>query len=602
MRYEDKIVEEVQRASDIVEIVSQVLPIKRTGRHFKGLCPFHQEKTPSFIVNAEKQIFHCFGCQAGGDIFSFLMRYENLSFPEALRRLAERAHIRLPEPSRRNPSEGPSEKEKLYEINQLAQDFYHARFCHPQEGKAAREYWQKRGFDEKLAAEFKIGWAPAEWRQLYDFLSKKGFPEALLLKSGLVHRSPKGPFYDAFRGRLLFPIHNLQGKAVAFGGRLIDNSEGPKYLNSPETPVFHKRQELFGLYLAKKFIDRNLPQIFIVEGYLDFLRLYEKGFHTTVATLGTALTPDHVQILKRFADEAVVIYDGDQAGEMASLRGLEVFLEGGMNVKVVRMPKGYDPDDFLKKESAEAFKKLIQEARDFFDYELEILSSRYDSSQSLGLVKITNEVLETFTKVKNPVLLDRYLKRLAGVLGVEELSLRTEFSKLQKKSTAASRTPGALPKSQPKTDFLFQDEVLLLSLMMEDIEIRDGALRELTESDFKDSKFSGLFKMLSSLHAQNSSLSWSQLLNRLEDEGMKERLIACISLEWTPEKKSKAFKDCLSRIKNRQLEKRLEELRRLVAKAEHEKDLAGVDRLASEYRDLLARIRQDKDRALDSPK
>ncbi|MBI3312955.1 MAG: DNA primase [Candidatus Omnitrophica bacterium] len=586
MRYEDKVVEEVQRANDIVEIISQFLPLKRTGRHFKANCPFHQEKTPSFIVNAEKQIFHCFGCQAGGDVFSFLMRYENLNFPEALRQLAERANIRLPEPSRKNPAEGPSDKEKLYEIYRLAQDFYHARFCHPEAGKAAREYWKKRGFEESLAMEFKIGWAPADWRLLYEFLIKKGFPEALLLKTGLIQRSPKGPFYDVFRNRLLFPIHNLQGKVVAFGGRLIDQSEGPKYLNSPETAVFHKRQELYGLYLAKKFINRDRPQLFVVEGYFGFMRLYEKGFRTTVATLGTSLTPEHVQILKRFADEAIVIYDGDQAGEMASLRGLEVFLEGGMSVKVVRLPKGYDPDDFLKKENPEAFTKLLQEARDFFDFELEVLSAKYDRAESLGLVKITNEFLETFTKVKNPVLLDRYIKRLAGVLGVEEMSLRTEFSKLQKKSSPTPSKSAAAPKAErSKVDALSQDEILLLSLMADDVEIREASSGELSHSDFKDSELSAIFKTLSSITEQTSSL---QVLNRLENESLKERMIACLAMDWTSEKKKRAFKDCLWRIKNRQLENRLEELRRLIARAETDQDSAKLTHLVTEYRDLLA--------------
>ena len=381
MRYDEKIIDEVRTANPIVEVIGQYVPLKRSGHNFKARCPFHQEKTPSFMVHPEKQIFHCFGCVAGGDVFGFLMRYENMSFPEALRRLAERAHIRLPEPVAKR-GEGPTESEQLYEIYRLAEDYYRAKFL-SEEGRRARDYFHARGFKDEMAEEFKIGWASEAWQGLFEFLSKKGFSEPLLLKSGLIHRSAKGNLYDGFRGRLLFPIRNLQGKGVAFGGRIIAESDGPKYLNSPENPVFHKRRELFGLNLAKKFIDRDRPRIFVVEGYLDFLRLYQEGFKTTVATLGTALTEEHVQVLKRFAEEAVVIYDGDKAGEAASLRGLEVFLEGGMSVKLVRMPVGFDPDDFVKKHGAPAFEKLLSEARDFFDYKFEVLRSRFDLRDSL---------------------------------------------------------------------------------------------------------------------------------------------------------------------------------------------------------------------------
>ncbi|MFA7002024.1 MAG: DNA primase, partial [Candidatus Omnitrophota bacterium] len=381
MLYGDNILEQVQSANDIVEVISQVVPLKRSGRNFKGLCPFHQEKTPSFMVNAEKQIFHCFGCQTGGDVFSFLMRYENMSFPEAVRRLAERAHIRLPEkPSGRE--EGPSDTEKYYEIYRLACEFYRRQYLDPVLGRKAREYFARRKFDEALAEEMKMGWAGDAWDGLFQFLSKKGFPEELLLKSGLICRSTKGTLFDLFRNRLLFPIHQLQGKVVAFGGRLIEDREGPKYLNSPENPIFSKRRELFGLHLSKKFIDREKPRILVVEGYFGFLRLYQNGFKSAVATLGTALTEEHVRILKRFAEEAVVIYDGDKAGEAASLRGMEVFLEGDMSVKLARLEGGLDPDDLIREKGAEAFAEVLGKATDFFDFKLETLQKRFNRKDS----------------------------------------------------------------------------------------------------------------------------------------------------------------------------------------------------------------------------
>ena len=436
VRFEDHIVEQVSAANDIVEIITQYVPLKRAGRHFKACCPFHQEKSPSFMVQPEKQLYHCFGCGVGGDVISFVMRHENMTFPESLKFLADRAHIMLPE--RRGTREAPGQKEKLYEVCLLAADFYHGMLF-KEAGAAARAYLAARKISEEMIREFKLGWAPQEWRGLYDFLKGKGHSEELLKQAALIQQSPKGNYYDTFRGRLMFPIQNLQNKVIAFGGRLIADAEGPKYLNSPETPVFSKRRELFGLNLAKKFIDREWPNLILVEGYMDFLVLYQHGFKNAVATLGTALGEDHVRLMKRFVEEVIVVYDGDKAGEAASLRGLEILLEGGMQVKLVDLPRGEDPDDFLNKRGNEAFSGLLKNAKDLFEYKLKILLERYPRKDTLGLSKISREMLETFLKIKNTVVLSDYFRRLAGALQVDENSLRTEFSKLGKRDTAAPR-------------------------------------------------------------------------------------------------------------------------------------------------------------------
>ena len=261
-REQEDIVERVAAANDIVEVISQFVPLKRAGRNFKACCPFHQEKTPSFMVQPEKQLFHCFGCQAGGDVFSFLMKYENLSFPEALKMLADRARITLPE--KRYAKGDSSHKDQIYEIYQCAVELYQ-RLLAGESGKKARDYLAKRGMTDETLREFKVGWAPDEWRTLYDHLLKKGYSEALLKQSSLIQQSAKGNYYDTFRGRILFPIMNLQNKPVAFGGRLLGDGEGPKYLNSSENPVFSKRRELFGLNVAKRYIDANWPNLILVE-------------------------------------------------------------------------------------------------------------------------------------------------------------------------------------------------------------------------------------------------------------------------------------------------------------------------------------------------
>lgn len=587
--YEQQTVDEVQAANDIVEVIAQYVTLKRAGRHLKGLCPFHQEKTPSFMVNPQKQIFYCFGCHVGGDVFTFLMRYENLTFPEALKLLASRANIRLPETTAVT-RKGSTDLDKFYEVYQHAADFYHRLFLHPEDGKAAREYLKKRGFSETLAHEFKIGWAPNGWSRLYEFLRGRGYSEELLLRSGLVQRSREGHCYDYFRNRLVFPIQNLQSKTVAFGGRLIDQSPGPKYLNSAENPIFHKRKELFGLHVAKRFIDRQLPRILITEGYLDFLRLYEQGFKSSVATLGTALTEEHVRILKRFVEEAVVVYDGDAAGQAASLRGLEVFLEGGMNVKIVKMPPGYDPDDFLKSQGVEAFRQLLNNAQDFFDFQLEILLSRYNRTEPLGLMKITNQFLETFVKIRNPILLDHYLKRLGHALGIDENSLRSELAKLRKKT--ASTAPPSAQKTTAESDVLLgetalQDEIVLMSLILEEESLRAVAVRELDDADFQTEALKALFRQLQELWQQQRTLPPYQILNRLEDENLKTKIVTVWSLEWNDDTRERAFRDCLYKFMSRRLGRQLRELRFQIAKAEKEGDREGVNAYARQYQRLL---------------
>lgn len=587
MKYDERIIDQVQSAHDIVEVIGQYLTLKRSGRNFKACCPFHGEKTPSFMVQPEKQIFHCFGCGLGGDVFTFLMRQENMSFPEALRMLAEKAGIRLPEPDKRQ-KEGASDSEQLYEIYRLAAEYYHNLFKDPVHGKTARDYFQKRGFDLSLAEELKMGWALDGWRGLLEFLSKKGFSENLLLKSALVVRSPKGNLYDTFRERLLFPISNLQSKVVAFGGRILKDVEGsPKYLNSPENPVFHKRRELFGLHLAKKFIDREKPQLIVVEGYFGWLRLYQHGFKSVVATLGTSLTEEHVHVLKRFAEEAVVIYDGDKAGEAASLRGLEVFLEGGMAVKLVKLPAGYDPDDFVAKQGPDAFRKLLSEARDFFDYKLEILFTRFNRMDSLGLMRITSDFLETFSKIQNPVLTDRYLRRLAGSLGVDETSLRSELLKLKKKQEKTGKSaPEAVKALKVESIPAAADEILILALSVEEASLRRKLLVQCDESDFSEAQSRELFQCLATMEAQQQPVSWPKIFTRIQNSAFREKLTAQLALEWDHDKKTQAFDDCLNHLKTKKVEKRLDELRRSIAKAEREGNTALLGEYAREYQAL----------------
>ncbi|HOW88389.1 MAG TPA: DNA primase [Candidatus Omnitrophota bacterium] len=587
-RYEENIIEQVAAANDIVEIISQYLPLKRAGRNLKACCPFHQEKTPSFMVQPEKQMFHCFGCGAGGDVFSFLMRHENMTFPEALKALADRAHITLPE--KRSHRDDGGQKEKLYEVCQAAADFYHGLLL---KGAAAeaRNYLARRHIAEETIREFKLGWAPAEWRCLFDHLTQKKYPETLLKQAALIQQSPKGNYYDTFRGRIIFPIMNLQNKVIAFGGRVMADKEGPKYLNSPETPIFSKRRELFGLNLAKKHIDREWPNLILVEGYMDFLALYQHGFKNAVATLGTALGEDHVRLMRRFVEEVIVVYDGDKAGEAAALRGLEILLEGGMQVKLVSLPKGEDPDDFLNRRGDEAFAALLKNAKDFFDYKLKALLARYPRQDALGLSKISREMFETFLKVKDTVMLAEYFKRLARSLQVDENSLRAEFSKLGKK-TIYSKEPSGETVPAEKTVPPPTEELLLLALIAEVPPFCGKACEELREEDLKAPVSRELFAYLHQLSGQGKKCSLSGLLARIPDPSYREKLIAIMaSLDETADR-GQVLTDCIGKIKKRNIEQRKKELSRLISEAEARGDGRQAVTYVEEFQELSRRSKK----------
>ncbi|MBI4115047.1 MAG: DNA primase [Candidatus Omnitrophica bacterium] len=584
MRYEERMIDEVQSLNDIVEVISSYIPLKRSGRTFKALCPFHQEKTPSFNVHPEKQIYHCFGCGVGGNVFSFLMKYENLTFPEALRNLAGRVNFALPEPTQRSTEE-VSESEGLYEAYRLAQEYYSNNLKHPEKGQAARTYLKKRGFEEDILQEFPLGWATPEWRGLFEFLTRRGVKDTVIYRSGLALRSREGNPYDLFRGRILFPIHNLQGKVIAFGGRGIGD-EMPKYLNSSESAIFRKRKELFGLHLAKRFLSREDSKILIVEGYFDFLRVYRSGFPNVAATLGTALTEDHVRVLKRFTHEAVFIYDGDQAGQAASLRGLEVFLEGEMSIKIVVLPQAKDPDSFILDKGPEEFRKLLDTAQDFFDFKWNYLRHRYDPSDSAGLLKISTEFIETLSKIKSSLLLDRYMKKLAKLLGVGEASLRNELVIFQQKIRSRERSIVSQVTSKPLGNE-YPEEWTLISLLLEEPSFWEKEGTSLSSEDFKHPRAREVFQILERLTASGKEIGYSQVFNRLEEESVKSFIAAYSLTELTQKDKEKAFSDCLRKLKQRRVEERLEKLRQAIVDAEEGGEKGKVTELLQEYRLLL---------------
>ncbi len=589
----DPIVNQVASRNDIVEIISEYLPLKKAGRNFKACCPFHEERSASFVVNPERQIFHCFGCHAGGDVFSFVMKVENLNFPEALQKLANRVQMVLPDRKQGGGRIGGAptgKKEKLYEIGRLSAEYYQNVYKDPQLGAQAQKYMLDRNYSPQVIDMYKVGYATDAWQGLYEFLRKKGYSDALLLDSGLIRKSEKGRLFDLFRKRVIFPILNTQGKVVAFGGRILGNDGNPKYLNSPETETFQKRSIFYGLDLAKKNLRTDKAQLIIVEGYLDVLSLTQYEFTNSIATLGTSLTKEHCYLLKRYVDEAILIYDGDKAGEAASLRGIDVLIEEGMNVKLLSLPSGKDPDDFLKEQGREAFQNLLNEAKDVFDYKLAYLLKVHDVNDATGLVKITNEFLELLSKVKNSVLVDRYLRRLSHEISVDEVSLRNEYKKFIAKQKKSPNVTASVSKgSQNEKTSLVQHEWQLLQLVTQYKEYKETLLSHLNELDFFDLEARKVFRFLKQKQMdEGGNVSINEILPQIVDEKKKSYFVSLSFMDMSEEDVHKAFHDCLKKAQLSNYDIKLKDLMSKMKQAEANGNKVEASKYMKLYQTLLS--------------
>ncbi len=461
----ESIIEDVRRAADIVEVISEVVVLKPAGRNLVGLCPFHNEKTPSFTVSPEKQIFHCFGCGQGGNVFAFLMQHQGMSFPEAVRALAERYHIAISETTSGAGQGGVDLRSRLQAVNSVALEFYRQSLARSTEGRSARDYLNRRGLSTAVVEAFQLGYAPAGWDHLLRFLRARRVPEALAEKAGLVvpRRSGSG-FYDRFRGRIIFPISDLNGKIIGFGGRVLDD-ELPKYLNSPETPLYNKRRCLYGLYQAREHC-RARKAVFIVEGYMDLLALHQHGITNTVATLGTALTAEQVALLKRFigSGDIVLVFDGDAAGQKAAERTRPIFeqlhsrfqagsyqRESGVNTRVLELPGGHDPDTYLREHGPEAFADLATEAKGMVAFLIDAALRQHGDTIE-GRAMAVGDLIGPLQAVGDPVTRSLYVKLLAEKVGVDETAIVRRLARPVARPPAAKTggpTEGLAPLCLP---------------------------------------------------------------------------------------------------------------------------------------------------------
>jgi len=581
-----EIIDDILNKIDIIELISSYIPLKRAGRNFKALCPFHQEKTPSFMVSPDRQIYHCFGCNEGGNAFNFLMKYERLEFPEAVDILAKKTGVKLPEG--KQDYKTVSINQQIYKVMELAAAFYQSNL-NTLSASPAKSYLLKRGVKEETIKLFRLGFAFDKWDSLINYLRAKNTGLSLLEKAGLIIAKQGGGYYDRFRNRIIFPILDMKSRTIGFGARVLSGSSTgeddsqAKYINSPETPLYIKGRNLYGLNNALEAI-KELDFVVIVEGYLDCILPYQEGLHNIVASSGTALTYDQVRLLKRYTRNAVMVYDADAAGEMATLRSLDIFLEEGVNVKVVRLPSGFDPDLFVRKNGIEAFKKLIQSSSNLFDYKLNILRSCYNPNQIEGRVSIAQEMLVTINKFTNAILKSDYIKKLSQELEIKEEALLSELSKIKDYRSAVFGSDEA----NKRPIKINPTEKLLIKLMIEETNILNRLKQCLEPADFQDERSAKIVSIMFDLFSQGKNITPSNLINYLGPYQDLCGIISELTLlpDTSEEEKEKIINDCVCRIKKQSLKNKREHLHRQIKNAQHARDEELLRRLMLEFHQL----------------
>jgi len=579
-------VEQVRAAADIVKIVGDYVKLRKAGANFVGLCPFHQEKTPSFAVHPVKQIFHCFGCGVGGDVFKFVMLIDSLPFPEALRRVAEKVGVRLADRDFDDVSDANArERATLLKIHEAATKFYAAQLGATAEGRAARAYLADRGLSDEVVGKFRLGYAPSDGQGLTRALLDAQFAAEALEKSGLVLSASGGEgrrHFDRFRRRIIFPIANESGKVVAFGGRALGDDQ-PKYLNSPETPIYTKSRLLYHLDRAGSAI-RRLDYAILVEGYMDCIAVASAGIENVVASCGTSLTESQIRLLSRSSRRVVVNYDPDSAGMAATERSLTLLLEEGFEAKVLALPGGLDPDSFIRRQGVAAYRELLGAAPTYLDYLTERAAAKHDLSRPEGKIAAANAVMGYLARVPNPLLRSELANRLAERLRVDDRLLRDELKR------AAAESRGELQvKPETTTPKPTVAERQLLRAVLESVELADEVLPVIVAEKLGEGLVTEtLFRRLAEARQQGEKLEVSRLEEWAGDEGQRIAYSSLFDAGEAPGREEAAA--CLTALRRRRIERERNQLQAAIAAAERDKNTEQLTRLLQDKAKLLKEL------------
>jgi DNA primase len=582
--YADGVLDEVKNAANIVSIISEYVALKKRGRNHVARCPFHNEKTPSFNVNEEKQIFMCFGCGLGGDVFKFIMQIEHLSFPEAVRFLAERHGIALPAVSITGAPPATSGADTLRKVMVEAVAMYHHNLLNGQEGKPALKYLQRRGITDQTIARFQLGYSPAGGDALIELMKNKGYSVQAMEECGLAKRSEDGTrSYDNFRGRIMFPITDIQGRTVAFGARAMDDRP-PKYLNSPETKLYNKSRNLFGLSFSKEAIKAR-GQAVLVEGYMDFIIPFQHGVENLVASLGTSLTPQQVELLGRYSREVVVSYDPDSAGQAATQRSLDLFLEGDFRVKVLRLPAGQDPDVYVRTAGAVEYQNRAHDAVSYLEFVLESAIQKQGAlDEPKKKVQAMNAVLPYLAKLPDAVERSEYVVRFARKLGIENQQLLAEMRRAaQQKRVRLAEEPVALATSMKYA------EKRILKLLLDNTDLQNHILPLCSRQDFEGLAAEKLFFSLLDGFEQKRLSTYEDFHRRFAGDA-EQSLLAQLSIEEMPEIPSAdTAESYLNALRSMRLAAELQKVQVEIAEADKRND----DEMLNHLLELRIRVNRE---------
>ena len=558
VQYTDDLKEEIRSANDIVDVISQYVTLKRSGRNFFGLCPFHKEKSPSFSVSADRQYFHCFGCHKGGDVFTFVSEIERISFREALEFLAERARIQLPTVENSEFNKTQYLKDRMYKITAETAIFYHERLYKPL-AKIAQDYVKQRKLDNNTLKAFKIGYS-GEYNELYKLLKAKGFKDEEILATGLVNKTEKGDFIDRFRKRLMFPIMDVSGRVIAFGGRKLENNEKmAKYINSNENLVYSKKKHLFALNLAKQ---SDSKRIILVEGYMDAISLYQRGFNNVVASLGTALTEEQGRLLRKYSEQVILSYDSDGAGQEAIMRGLSILENQGCDARVLQMEGAKDPDEFVIKYGSGRFKMLVDEAISLIEFKIKMIKNKYNLENANDKIRFLKEITKILSNVDNKIEKEIYIENVASNYNISKEAIYAEVNK----ASYSKANEKVLVKPAIKEEKVIEispavikrENMILYLLINHFRESYEAIVTNITPDDFKFETNKFIFEKILESPAEESEKILQAIAN-IEDTEVQSHVSEILVTDYEISSIEKCIEDVVNiynkdRLANRKLE------------------------------------------------
>lgn len=576
-RYSDELVDEIRNSNDIVDVISQYVVLKRSGRNFFGLCPFHREKSPSFSVSPDKQIFHCFGCGVGGDVIHFVSKIENLDFKQSIEALAEKSGINLPILADGQDAEKIRLKEKVYQINKISAQFFHENLYKPS-AKLAQDYVKKRKLDNNTLKTFQIGFS-TNFDELYQKLKQEGFKDEEILASSLVGKSAKGQFYDKFKTRLMFPIKDVQDRVIAFGGRVLDDSK-PKYINSPENIVYSKGRNLFGLNIAKK---SGKDKIIMVEGYMDAISLYQRGITNVVASLGTALTDGQGRLLRKYASQVIIGYDSDGAGQAATMRGMEILQSLGCDIRILQLDgDAKDPDEYVIKYGSGRFEKCVENAISLVEFKVKTLKQSMNIQTASDKIKFLNEIVKILSKVDNSIEREIYIDRISKDYAISKEAIYAEANKMaykEHRGIKAIEKPivkkTEVKKKEENNDALIKRENMIISLLINpEIDANLRIMEKIQPQDFKLEQNREIAKRLYE-HFQKGN-SNNNVLNLFNEEELINHITSIMADDYEILDNKKAIDDFINIYEKEKLTNEKNEIIKQLENKDIEKSKAKV--------------------------